>query len=201
MTIPTLLKNISADFFAENADLDLQELVENQLLDSIALQSKWLGYSPASTDEIASLESRLGVKLPSSFKEFLLNSNGFRNVSMFLDNLFPTSKIDWAKNTEDSWWFDLLESQEYKVSDKDYFQYSQPQDEIKFRGEYFRHSLKISEWHKGMCIFLNPIITFENEWEVLEYATWFPGTLRFKSFKDFLINTHLDNKQRIKNFS
>ena len=201
MSISDLLKEINADFFEENSELDLQELVQNGLFNSVSIETKWLGYKPASPNDIVILESRLDVKLPDSFKEFLLTSNGFRNTSCFLDNLLPTDKIDWAKNTESEWWFDLLEGQEFKVSDEEYFQYSQPQDEIKFRGEYFRHALKISEWYDGMCLFLNPIITFGREWEVIEYATWYPGARRYKSFADFLFFTHSDNQERIKNFS
>ncbi|MEO7485559.1 MAG: SMI1/KNR4 family protein [Ferruginibacter sp.] len=200
MTIPNILKHINKDFFAENSLSDLQELVENGVIEQSLLSSEWLGYKPSSTSEIADLEVRLGTTLPKSYKEFLATSNGFRNISLFKDNLLTADKVNWAKVTEKSWWFDLLE-QDIIVSDEEYFNYVQPQDEIKFRGEYFRKSLKISNWYNGMCIFLNPIIKFGDEWEVLEYATWFPGARRYKSFKDFLITTHSDNQERIKNFS
>jgi cell wall assembly regulator SMI1 len=201
MSIISILKKINNDFFSENSTHDLQEWVENGLIESKVVDRKWLGNAPASVEDIERLESRLFTKLPESYKEFLLTSNGFRSISSFLDNLLPAEKIDWAKNTEEAWWFDLLEQQEYEVSDEEYFNYSQPQNETTFRGQYFRQALKISEWNQGMCIFLNPIIKFGQEWEVLEYATWFPGARRYKSFKDFLNTTHIDNQERIKNFS
>ena len=122
-----------------------------------------------------------------------MTSNGFKQVCFFLDNLFSIEQIDWAKNTEDKWWFDLHEQNHFEVSDEQYFVYGEEQRTVWCRDEYLKDSLKISEWYDGMCVFLNPIVKNEEEWEVLVYATWYPGIARYRSFKEYLIETHESN--------
>ena len=157
----------------------------------------WINYDPEmsgeDTRQEGGREKYLGITLPPSYKDFLLTSNGFRFISFFLDNLFPIEKIEWARNTEEDWWFQLLANSGIEVSDEQYFYYGKDQDTVLGRDEYFKESLKVSNWYDGMCVFLNPIIKFGDEWEVLVYATWYPGTRRFRSFKEFLIEPHEEN--------
>jgi hypothetical protein len=49
-----------------------------------------------------------------------------------------------------------------------------------------------------MCVFLNPLVIHDKEWEVIEYATWYPGAYRYKSFKEFLLKTHNMNVAHIR---
>jgi hypothetical protein len=81
------------------------------------------------------------------------------------------------------------------MTDSEYLIYGETQRSEWFRGEYFRNSLKVSDWGDACCLFLNPAIQHDGEWEVLFYATWFPGTERHKSFGDFLIHTHKSNQE------
>jgi hypothetical protein len=160
-----------------------------------------VSYPPASLQAIEAKEKQLDTILPPSYKAFLGCSNGFQFLSPFLDNLCPIEKIDWAKNAEDEWWFNLMESNPQPISDEDYFDYSENQDSAFFRGEYFRSCIKVSEWSDGMCIFLNPLVKYGEEWQVLEYATWFPGAHRYRSFLDYLQAVHKTNQQLINNRS
>jgi hypothetical protein len=193
MTTHDILQQISNDFFEDNNTSDIEEMIENGIIDKEVKDIKWLGFPPANEQEILRREKYLGTTLPPSYKDFLLTSNGFRFISFFLDNLFPIEKIEWARNTEENWWFQLLENSGIEVSDEQYFYYGKDQDTVLSRDEYYRESLKISNWYDGMCVFLNPMIKSGDEWEVLVYATWYPGTKRFRSFKEFLIETHEEN--------
>jgi hypothetical protein len=188
-----ILNDINNDFFISNEPSLIGTMIENGVVDKEAIASKWLGFPPASEQDILTMEKQLGVALPPSCREFFLTSNGFRHVSFFLDNLFPLEKIDWAKNTEDQWWFDMLESYETEVPDDKYFVYGEEQRSEWCRDEYLKHSLKVAEWCDGMCVFINPVVKHGEEWEVLEYATWFPGTRRYRSFKEYLTETHKSN--------
>ena len=47
------------------------ELTKNQL------DSLWIGYDPATENEIDSLENRLGIQLPKDYKDFIQITNGF----------------------------------------------------------------------------------------------------------------------------
>jgi hypothetical protein len=192
-----ILQNISADFFCQNEPKQIEEYIESNFFSREVLQTKWLGYPPALQRAIGAKEQQLGIVLPPSYKAFLACSNGFRFLSPFLDNLLPVEKIDWAKNTETEWWFNLLESDPQPIADEDYFDYSENQDPAYFRGEYFHSSVKVSEWSNGMCIFLNPLIKHGDEWQVLEYATWHPGAQRFRSFRDYLQAVHKTNQMLI----
>ena len=194
-TTQDILQEISNDFFKDNESSDIEKMLENGVIDKQTNDTKWLGFPSANEQDIITREKSLGITLPPSYKDFLLTSNGFRYVSFFLDNLFPIEQVDWARNTEEQWWFQLLESCKREVSDEQYFYYGKDQDTVLGRDEYFKESLKVSNWYDGMCVFLNPIIKFDEEWEVLVYATWYPGTRRFRSFKEFLIETHEENLQ------
>jgi hypothetical protein len=196
-----ILKSISKDFFDRKEPHRIEELISNNAVDEQAIKSQWLGYPPATKDAIEAKEKELNVILPPSYKEFLSYSNGFRIVSPFLDNLWPIEKVDWARNTEEQWWFNLMEESVSQISDDEYLIYDERQDSIGYRSEYFRHSLKVSEWYDGMCVFLNPLIKHEDEWEVLEYATWYAGAQRYRSFREYLESIHKTNQMLISNRS
>src|SRR5215217_5149174 len=167
-------------------------------LDEKAVKARWMGFGPASLQSIARKESELRTTLPPSYKDFLLVSNGFRHISMFIYKLYSVEEIDWAANVEDERWLAGIESDPIEVSDHDYSDYSENQRPERFRPEYFRNSLKISGWGDACCLFLNPNIQHKGEWEVLFYATWLPGTNRYRSFKDYLIQTHEHNLNAIR---
>ncbi|RYE57358.1 MAG: hypothetical protein EOP48_05980 [Sphingobacteriales bacterium] len=79
------------------------------------------------------------------------------------------------------------------MSDEAYFDYSDEQASYNCKHQYILESLTVSEWGDAMCIYLNPIIKHGEEWEVLEYATWYPGIRRYRSFEEFLAKTHEAN--------
>src|SRR6266487_6976092 len=49
-------------------------------LDEDVVRDAWLGFAPASADEVAAAEARLGCSLPPSLREFLLVTNGWRHA-------------------------------------------------------------------------------------------------------------------------
>jgi hypothetical protein len=196
METSELLKKLSEDFFRHyESDESFRGFRD---VDPIVKETRWLGYPPVTIQQLEQKEKKLQTILPRSYKDFLLASNGFRDISFFLYNLLAIEKIDWARNIEDPWWLNLVESDPCEITDQEYLIYGDAQRSAWFRGEYFRNSLKISDWGDACCLFLNPAIQHEGEWEVLFYATWFPGTERHRSFKDFLIHTHKSNQELLK---
>jgi hypothetical protein len=189
-----ILTSINEDFFQDRTSDELIQGVEYGWIDPHIVDSKWLGFPPASPDVISAREHVLGRKLPPSYRDFLLHSNGFRDISPFLDNLFPVEKINWAvkfpTEHELSVWQSLG-----MVPDEKYNVYGLDQDPVWYRPEYIKDSLKICEWCDGMCVYLNPLINFDLEWEVIEVANWFPGARRYKSFKEYMICVHENNVQ------
>lgn len=163
MEMQVILCDLNNDFFSSIEASNLDIMIAEEAIDKEAIKNKWLSYPPASEPNIKVREQQLGIVLPPSYKEFLLASNGFRWVSVFLDNLSPVAKIDWTKNKEEKWWLDLLEQGYTDVPDDVYFVYGEEQKPEWSRDEYIKDSLKVSEWYNGMCIFLNPKVKYGDE--------------------------------------
>ncbi len=137
------------------------------------VHSNWLGYAPATSKQINSKEKQLGVVLPSSYKEFLLTTNGFRYVDFLLDNLYPVEEIDWVSKLQPEWvaMFETMQQEQTNtVTDEDYFHYGPKQDPVHCREYYFKDCLQISDWFDGAICLLNPLVKNEGEWEVIYYA-------------------------------
>lgn len=93
----------------------LRVLEENGLQESIEElvgDEGWLGREPASTDAVVAAEERLGLRLPPTYRNFLLASNGFRHfdgVDLFaaeeigrLHELQPELVEIWSEFSDDS---------------------------------------------------------------------------------------------------
>jgi cell wall assembly regulator SMI1 len=193
MTMQQILQDLNDDFFLDNTPSDIERQIELGHLDENSFRTKWIGYPPVSEQEICEKEKLLGMTFPPSYKRFLLTSNGFRDISPFIYRLLSLEQVDWAKKAEDQWWLDMCAEPDYNVSDENYFDYSEEQNSAYCRPEYILESLIISEWGDAMRIYLNPVVKHGDEWEVLEYASWFPGIRRYKSFEVFLIQMHKTN--------
>ena len=108
MRMQELVAAINEDFFLDTKPKIISDMIENGLIEASAIENKWLGYPPATREAILEKEMQLGTKLPPSYVEFLECSNGFRYVSFFLNNLNSIKDIQWAKDVEESCFFDLL---------------------------------------------------------------------------------------------
>jgi len=199
MNTQQIIELLSEDFFKGNAPENIDIFLKSGSISIQDIERRSMAFEPADISSIEEKEKKLGIKLPPSYKDFLLVSNGFKIISPFLDNLFSIEKIDWARNLEEKWSIDMFNEDSAEVSDEEYFYYEDDQDSLLSRTSYIPESLKVSEWYDGMCVFLNPFVKFGDEWEVLEYATWFPGVQRYKSFLNYLLKTHLSNQRLIKN--
>ena len=176
---------------------DLWERLEDKKIENLpqeVINSKWLGYPPATENDISALEVKLGTTLPPSYKNFLKISNGWRRVSPHIDRIYQTKQVDWlARKNPDviQGWLEGCQMEgedEIPVSDEEYFVYGDRQVTHSLRNEYLQNTLKIGgESENGAAtngiLLLNPEIIFQNgEWEVWFFAPWFPGAVRYQSF-------------------
>lgn len=181
-----ILKEINSNYFNQQTEETLSVIVSRGLLEEKYKENKWLGNDPCTIEQIEILENKLGAKLPISYKDFLLISNGFKNIAPMMGNINPIEKVNWLKETDQEW-LEIINQFNYDVSDDKYFDYTENQQSPNFRNEYLKDCLKISDWEDGVIILLNPIIKYESEWEVIEYGTWFPGAKRYRSFLEYMI--------------
>ncbi len=150
--------------------------------------SGWLGCPGASEEEIQSLEDRLGVSLPLSYRSFLAVTNGWQPYSTWWGiRLWSTREVNWF---DMGWAWDDLES--LSISDAHYFVYGPDQDPISFRQEYLKTALAISDlFWEGAQLLLNPkISSSEGEWEAWYLDSKLPGAYRYRSFWELMTSSN-----------
>ena len=65
-------------------------------------QAEWMGREPATAEQIADAEQRLGIALPPSLRGFLLASNGWGPVSEWTDGLCSAAEIEWFRDDNEA---------------------------------------------------------------------------------------------------
>ena len=138
-------------------------------------------------DDIKILESKLGKALPASYRNFFIASSGWIHITMFSTYLSP-NEANWFYETNKEWVDIWIESSDdYEVTDEDYFVYGEMQDPIYVRGKYMKSCLKISTDQDGYVFLLNPeIVTDDGEWEAWAFGTKLPGAYRYRTFEDLM---------------
>lgn len=163
-----------------------------QTLPPEVLKSGWLGYAPATEDQVRRTEARLGATLPPSYREFVKVSNGWRTTGFFIERLFSTEEIDWFRNRHQEL-IDAalrgaqLQGKPLPVPDEQYFVYGDEQEPHKMRWEYLQTTVQVSELWDTNVYLLNPrVVTPEGEWEAWFLAHWLLGATRYRSFWELM---------------
>lgn len=158
------------------------------------LSSGWCGAPAASEEDIGRVESRIGLRLPPSYRSFLRVSNGWRPFNSFIERLLPVQEIERYETAdpEDS----ILIQSTYKednLTDEQYLDYEAPHHNSGLRTRYYPSSFMVgTKWKTGggELVLLNPnIVPAEGEWETIFFANWIPGNQRFRSFYDFVLQS------------
>ena len=126
----------------------------------------WLGETGAAETKIQGLEQRLGRRLPSSYRAFLLESNGFQQQSAFIHQLYGTGEVDWFHVHHADW------ADAYRETYPD-----------------LGACLQVSAEGDSAVVLLNPkVISSDGEWQAYFFANWIPGARPFRSFREFMEN-------------
>ncbi len=194
--------------FLEKLNQKIFQNVPQDYIPPGLIESGWLGYPPASEEKILITEKRLNVHLPPSYREFLKTSNGWGPINEKILRLYSVEDIGMFK-TSDQDIIDSFVKQKLKnhdtiesltkptIPDKDYFVYGKDQSIDAVRIEYIQNTIKISipytkiladnQAHLTMVL-LNPdVITADGEWETWLFSNGNSGTIRFRSFSDFMM--------------
>lgn len=132
--------------------------------------SKWIGYPPASNEEISNLESRLKIKLPADFIEFIKTTNGFPATCEVEPSFLSISKIDYTKNITPN----LIDNYvaEPELLDK------------------YSRSIIIAGADEEQMFLLIPPKNENDSWEYWKFANWIPGEEPYTSLKDYFISVN-----------
>ncbi|WP_375471581.1 SMI1/KNR4 family protein [uncultured Nostoc sp.] len=154
-------------------------------------ESGWLGYPEATEEHIISAETRLGIKFPPSYREFLKVSNGWRNADWTEMKLWSTDELEWFATRNQDWidgWAPTYTEKRPTVPDDSYFVYGGEQDCINLRTEYLQNALEISsESSDGDIFLLIPDVVFDDEeLEAWHFGSKLPGACRYSSFYELM---------------
>jgi hypothetical protein len=170
------------------------EAIDTSKLPPSVVKSGWLGYAGATEAQIMEAETRLKISFPPSYRAFLKVSNGWRQTTPFIHQLWSTAEIEWFSVKHQHWIDAFLKKSESpqsnenrSPSDEEYQVYGAAQDCSKLRGEYLQTALAISKRGEGAIYLLNPqVVNSEGEWEAWFFGDWLPGADRYRSFQEMM---------------
>ena len=144
-------------------------------------ESKWLGFPPASEAQIGETESRLGIKLPPSLRDFYLVSNGWRQISDFVYEIVPVEKLNWIREVDPE--FCELVEDSFDLPDLEYCREESETAVLR--------SVCLAQKGDATTLLIDPENQTENgEWIVGAWASWHPGIeWSGVGFADFMTQT------------
>lgn len=165
----------------------------------------------APESELAALEERLGMSLPSSYRAFLAFSDGAwakpgwsgvlvasedRPEAGMLTAAQVGRLIDRDPDFVEIWTDAAGTEWDDHLSDDDYFDYQREQDPAETRVGALPDLLMVSCFDWGSAVFLNPrAVSAGGEWEAWSFDNTNPGAYRYASFAD-LLRAELGNLER-----
>ncbi|MEV5570156.1 SMI1/KNR4 family protein [Spirillospora sp. NPDC052269] len=131
---------------------------EPEALEPDVVRDRWLGFAPATPEAVEAAEERIGMRLPPSYREFLLTTDGWRDAGIFVNRMSDTSGLGWVRDLESYWTeWDNLAGEE---------------DEESGTGPVTRGLLISAEADAGI-LFLDPGDVDENgEWAAYSLFSW-----------------------------
>ena len=146
---------------------------ENFNFNTKQIQNNWLGNASATEEQITEAETKLAVKLPNDYKEFLKITNGFSAPNDIEPSFENIEKIDYLKNVLD-----------YVIDSFNYL----PELET---------AIIVGGILEEQYFLLLPPKSENESWKYWKFAHWFPGEQSFQNlteyFEDvlqFIINEH-----------
>ncbi|MGY5055555.1 SMI1/KNR4 family protein [Streptomyces sp. 900105755] len=129
--------------------------------DEAAWRMRWLGFPPASEEQIAAMEERLGRRMPPSYREFLKVSDGWRHAGGFVWLLAGTGDTRW--HNDESGLADMFE--EYLDEDAG--------PEERREADVWRRGLQLDVESDITHVLLDPEDEDQDgEWAVYTWASW-----------------------------
>ncbi|WP_143031699.1 SMI1/KNR4 family protein [Actinacidiphila guanduensis] len=139
---------------------------------------QWLGFEPATAEQLAAAEARLGRTLPPSLRTFLEVTNGWRDAGCFIYELAGTETLEWLADTPDAHWITA-----YAWADE---------DPAEGEAGLLRRSLRLSLSGDVAVMFLDPDdVDDRGEWAAYWLSSWSgEGPRRFGSFAALLYDQY-----------
>lgn len=124
------------------------------------IENNWLGNFPATEKQILEAETKLGLKLPEDYKEFLKITNGFSAPNDIEPSFENTEKIDFLKNVDGF----IIEC------------YRLPELET---------AIIVAGILEEQYFLLLPPKSENEKWKYWKFANWYPGEHPFENLSEY----------------
>jgi cell wall assembly regulator SMI1 len=144
----------------------------NNYFTSEQIKNNWIGNLPATQKEIQETESRLGIKLPHDYKEFLKIANGYPTYNDTVEPSFEKiSEIQYLRD------FDPETIQIWIETGN---------DEI---GNELNKSIIVAGKQEEQWFLLIPPTGTKKNWKYWKFASWIPGEIEYKNLTEYFLDT------------
>ena len=145
------------EFLIAISFLSLELGEPNHNLSDSQINNQWLGFEPATTEEIHKTEKRLNVKLPVDYKNFLKITNGFLASNSVEPTFIKIEEIDYLKNIDKF----CIEAYNYLPE--------------------LQNSILIAGKDEEQYFLLIPPKNVNEKWKYWKFANWHPGEHEFEN--------------------
>lgn len=161
------MKKILTDLFQKSLTTK-----DNNYFTTEQIKNNWIGNLPATQNEIEETESRLGIKLPADYKEFLKIANGYPTYNDAVEPSFEKiSEIQYLRD------FDPETIQIWIETGN---------DEI---GKELNKSIIVAGKQEEQWFLLIPPINENAKWKYWKFASWIPGEIKYKNLTEYFLDT------------
>jgi len=155
------------------------------------IDSGWLGFPPATEEEIQEAEARLQTELPASYREFLIVTNGWRMTTPFIDRVWGTEEVDWVtvkrKGIIDRQREVIGELGEMDIPDSEYFVYNRAQPYL-LRQNDLENALEVGFGSQiDLYLFVPGMPASGAKWDACLEAPKSVESTRYRSFWDLMV--------------
>ena len=163
----TEMKKVLTDLFQKSLNTR-----DNNYFTTDQIKNNWIGNLPATQKEIEETESRLGIKLPADYKEFLKIANGYPTYNNAVEPSFEK----------------VSEIQYLRVFDPETIQIwiKTGNDEI---GKKLNQSIIVAGKQEEQWFLLIPPIEENDTWKYWKFASWIPGEIEYKNLTEYFLDT------------
>ncbi|WP_439678649.1 SMI1/KNR4 family protein [Embleya sp. MST-111070] len=144
-----------------------------------AWRRRWLGFPGADEERLAALETRIGRRLPPSYRSFLALTDGWLNAGNFVMRLSGTAEVAPLSRAE---------AEEYTEYDGYLWEDDDPTEEMIHRSRMWHRALRIDAEADAGILMLDPgDVGPDGEWAVYSWHSWrAESAKRFESFRAFM---------------
>jgi len=175
---------------------DEQEYSGSRIFSDKMHASGYLGQTGASEEQLAAAESRLGAKLPPSYRAFLRVSDGWPMMytAVLPGRLWAVEELHWIRDYdpyEIKIWGESCSPEEDISPEEHLYSREAGAGSTIYREAYVENLLSISDHGDACDLLLSPeVVDEKGEWECWHIANWKPGASRERSFEAWMKDAH-----------